>query len=49
MDGAASSNSLGSTVFLHLKGKGHCYLNILAREDSWFERGRKEAIHVKLV
>lgn len=42
----------GSAVLLHQNGKGHhfedCYLNILARVDSWFERGRKEAIHVKL-
>ena len=41
-----------SAVHLHLKEKGHSFedseVQILAREDRWFERGVKEAIHVKL-
>ena len=41
-----------SAVHLHLNEKGHSFedseVQILAREDRWFERGVKEAIHVKL-
>ncbi|TWW71630.1 hypothetical protein D4764_16G0001270 [Takifugu flavidus] len=41
-----------SPVHLHLKESGHSVKDsqvwILAREDRWFERGVKKAIHVKL-
>ena len=45
-----------SAVFLHLKDKRHSFENvlmyqdvlILERDDRWFERGFREAIHVHL-
>jgi len=43
---------LDSAVHLHLKDKGHSFedgnVNILAREERWFERGEKEAIFIHL-
>ncbi|XP_054861960.1 uncharacterized protein LOC129347772 [Amphiprion ocellaris] len=48
----ATTTGQDSAVHLHLKEKGHSFddhkVRILAREDRWFERGVKEAIHVKL-
>ncbi|TWW53916.1 hypothetical protein D4764_0197150, partial [Takifugu flavidus] len=48
----ATSSGQDSAVHLHLKESGHSFedsqVRILAREDRWFERGVKEAIHVKL-
>ena len=48
----ATTSGQDSAVHLHLKEKGHSFddhkVRILAREDRWFERGVKEAIHVKL-
>ena len=41
----AISSGQDSAVHLHLKDNN---VNILAIEDSWFERGLKETIHVKL-
>lgn len=41
-----------SAVVLELKDNGHsfedCNVNILVREDRWFERGVQEVIYVKL-
>ena len=48
----ATFSGQDSAVHLHLKVSGHSYEDdqgrILAREARWFERGVKEAIHVKL-
>lgn len=48
----ATTTDQDSAVDLHLKEKGHSYddhkVRILARGDSWFKRGVKEAIQVKL-
>ena len=48
----ATSFGQDSAVHLHLKESGHSFENgqvrVLEREDRWFERGVKEAIHVKL-
>ena len=48
----ASSSGQDSAVFLHLKEEGHSFqdtnVQILDREDRWFERGVREAIHVKV-
>jgi hypothetical protein len=48
----ATSSGQDSAVHLHLKESGHSFedsqVRVLAREDRWFERGVKEAIHVKL-
>ena len=39
-------------VYLHLKGKGHSFkdedVHILDKEERWFERGVREAIHVSI-
>ncbi|TWW61021.1 hypothetical protein D4764_05G0011110 [Takifugu flavidus] len=47
-----TSSGQDSAVHLHLKESGHSFedsqVRILSREDRWFERGVKEAIHVKL-
>ncbi|XP_033181822.1 uncharacterized protein LOC117152842, partial [Anabas testudineus] len=48
------SNTSGpeSAVYLHLKDKGHsfedCDVKILDKEDKWFERGVREAVHVQI-
>ena len=48
----ASSSGQNSAVHLHFKEKGHSIedfnVHILYREDSWFDRGVKEAIYVHL-
>ena len=48
----ATSSGQDSAVHLHLKESGHFFedsqVRVLEREDHWFERGVKEAIHVKL-
>ncbi|XP_012811622.2 uncharacterized protein LOC105946468, partial [Xenopus tropicalis] len=48
----ANTTGQDSAVFLHLKDKGHSFENsnvqILDKESRWFERGVKEAIHVKV-
>ena len=48
----ATFSGQDSAVHLHLKESGHSFENgqvrVLEREDRWFERGVKEAIHVKL-
>ena len=48
----ANSSGPESAVFLHLKKEGHSFqdenVQILDREDKWFERGVKEAIYVKI-
>ncbi|TWW58487.1 hypothetical protein D4764_06G0000170 [Takifugu flavidus] len=43
------ATSSGQDSAVHLKESGHSLrtAKILAREDRWFERGVKEAIHVK--
>ncbi|XP_041430610.1 LOW QUALITY PROTEIN: uncharacterized protein LOC121397622 [Xenopus laevis] len=47
-----NSTGQNSAVFLHLKDKGHSFedskVQILDKEDRWFERGVKEMIHVKV-
>ncbi|XP_070835613.1 uncharacterized protein [Chaetodon trifascialis] len=48
----ANSSGLDSAVYLHLKEEAHSFedknVHILDREDRWFERGVREAIHVKV-
>ena len=48
----ATSSGQDSAVHLHLKESGHSLEDgqvcVLEREDRWFERGVREAIHVKL-
>lgn len=48
----ANSSGMDSAVHLHLKEKAHSFedsnVQILDREDRWFERGVKEAIYVKV-
>ena len=48
----ANSSGMDSAVFLHLKKEGHSFqdenVQILDREEQWFERGVKEAIYVKI-
>ena len=48
----ATSSGQGAAVHLHLKESGHAFedsqVRVLVREDHWFERGVKEAIHIKL-
>ena len=48
----ANSSGQDSAVYLHLKEKTHSFddnnVQILDREDRWFERGVKEAIYVKV-
>ena len=48
----ANTSGQDSAVFLHLKEEGHSFddtdVRIMDREDKWFERGVKEAIHVKV-
>ena len=48
----ANSSGPESAVFLHLKKEGHSFqdenVQILDREERWFERGVKEAIYVKI-
>ena len=48
----ANSSGQDSAVHLHLKEKIHSFednnVNILSREDRWFERGAEESIYVKL-
>ena len=47
-----NSSGQDSAVHLHLKKSGHVFedsqMRIMEREDRWFERGVKEAIHVEL-
>ena len=48
----ATSSGQDSAVNLHLKESGDSFEDgqvcVLEREDCWFERGVKEAIHIKL-
>ena len=48
----ATSSGQDLAVHLHLKESGHCLedsqVRVLEREDCWFERGDKGAIHFKL-
>ena len=48
----ANSSGPDSAVHLHIKEKAHSFddnnVQILDREDRWFERGVKEAIYVKV-
>ena len=48
----ANSSGQDTAVHLHLREKNHDFednnVNILAREDRWFERGVKESIYVRL-
>ena len=48
----ANSSGQDSVVRLHLKEKNHSIqdndVNILAREDRWFERGVNQSIFVNL-
>ena len=51
-DRTANSSGQDSAVHLHLNKKGHSSednnVNILSREDRWFEGGVKESIYIKL-
>ena len=48
----ATSSGQDLAVHLHLKESGHSFkdsqVRVLEREDRWFERGVKEAIHITL-
>ena len=48
----ANSSGRDSTFHFHLKENNHSFeennVNILAKENRWFERGVKESIYVKL-
>ena len=52
IDRRVNSSGQDSAVHLHLKKKNHSFedssVNILSREDRWFERRVKESIYVKL-